>query len=1006
MQITIQRLSLALASAALLTLAACSGSSSTTASVGGGGAVAPAASTSISGVVADGLIKGASACYDLNDNGVCDTGEPFSTETGADGGYLLSVPTAEAGKHNVIVNVPATATDSDAPGVPVGTAFTMKAPPQTDPTKPVFVSPVTTIVTDVMAASGTKDPADAIASVQSQLGMTISPLDNFVDKKINGTVQEQAAAQRVASIAQVVTQLNKQISDTAKAANVSTADARTLISVVVLNNLSNVVTQVDNKGTSTVADLAKAVLVSQNLSTTTIAAQAAAAVTVASSVPETTSTTPKPFLTLRDFRYTDANNYFVRIFEGDDVADADGFKYSTEARQNLVKGIQTEGGVNTAFYSPDKGAWVQCRLNAYKISKYKPQTTTSDATSVYCDSYRDTSRKSTRSIAGSSIADILTEIRAYPFKDGVQSYATWGITPTAIIGSPTFPAGSELQTSVSVQLNKVDIMFLNQKIKKWPGNGPDFSAWPYAATLDDAIKTWGGNYPTAPATGGGTGAGFWTLNAGEVDDPTVTDTTFKKRKRHLVGLQRTTDTTGNARFFACNVKVSDNSQTNCAVTLDTTYTIASQADSRILRFAAYPTGLEAAAGYRFQLTERAGAVFVGQNLIPLTSYILRLNGPAWQALRAALPSTVPAHVLPTAPVALDAASWLRDMRNGTNASGSDTFNIRWVDSVGTTGGKYSEVRMNMVAGNTVTFARNQLLWNGSAWVASDSPDNACRSDGVEIGTWTSNPRSSTGCGLYKDTQSGFDVDISGKLVTTTIAEMRLYGSYGFGQDYSTYGPTPGPSNPNYVSYTTSVFPPGSRLRYQVSTIVQGGENFNVAAGSEVKLANNVTSITNLGSLIAAYTGGFNGVTQTGATTYGVYNFQENNVPAAGTTGQVRVRVGFQALTPTSGNALFVGCGQDAVTKNTINCTDGTFSTTYTITTLGGKSQLVFAAMPDVVSQQGTFIRSFVEHNGLVYAASKDAAGAKAYTLRLNQAAWETIFNIFGVTKPAQTAVAP
>ena len=60
----------------------------------------------------------------------------------------------------------------------------------------------------------------------------------------------------------------------------------------------------------------------------------------------------------------------------------------------------------------------------------------------------------------------------------------------------------------------------------------------------------------------------------------------------------------------------------------------------------------------------------------------------------------------------------------------------------------------------------------------------------------------------------------------------------------------------------------------------------------------------------------------------------------------------------------------------------------------------------MVTQQGTFVRSFVEHAGKVYPAGKGFVGAKAYTLRLNTPAHETIFNIFGVTKPAITAVAP
>jgi hypothetical protein len=137
----------------------------------------------------------------------------------------------------------------------------------------------------------------------------------------------------------------------------------------------------------------------------------------------------------------------------------------------------------------------------------------------------------------------------------------------------------------------------------------------------------------------------------------------------------------------------------------------------------------------------------------------------------------------------------------------------------------------------------------------------------------------------------------------------------------------------------------------------------------------------------------------------VYTYQSNDIVAAGTTGQKRVRVSFQSTGPTIGNAKFVSCNQDSSSFGNRDCVE-ILSTTYSIGTLGGKAQLNFAALPTIVTQQGTFIRSFVEHGGKVYAAGKGNVGSKGYTLRLNQPAYETIFNIFGVTKPAQTAIAP
>src|SRR5438093_3309991 len=98
---------LVLSSVAAAALVACGGGG------GGGSAVQAPAPLAITGIVADGPLQGASVCYDLNDNGACDAGEPSSASTDAAGAYALSVAPAEVGKHAVIVNVPATAIDKD-----------------------------------------------------------------------------------------------------------------------------------------------------------------------------------------------------------------------------------------------------------------------------------------------------------------------------------------------------------------------------------------------------------------------------------------------------------------------------------------------------------------------------------------------------------------------------------------------------------------------------------------------------------------------------------------------------------------------------------------------------------------------------------------------------------------------------------------------------------------------------------------------------------------------------
>ena len=60
----------------------------------------------VSGVVADGPLRDATVCYDLNDNDACDTGEPNDL-TGADGKYSFDIAAAAAGRHSL----PATPVD-------------------------------------------------------------------------------------------------------------------------------------------------------------------------------------------------------------------------------------------------------------------------------------------------------------------------------------------------------------------------------------------------------------------------------------------------------------------------------------------------------------------------------------------------------------------------------------------------------------------------------------------------------------------------------------------------------------------------------------------------------------------------------------------------------------------------------------------------------------------------------------------------------------------------------
>ncbi|UZE96638.1 hypothetical protein [Alkalimarinus alittae] len=119
---------------------------------GSGGSASPSTAkssdksdASISGAVADGYLYGATVCLDMNDNKLCDQGEPTAT-SGNNGQYtLLNVNAEDAEKHGVVVEVSATTIDEDT-GSAVGKSYVLTSPPG----KYAFVSPLSTLVHTTM----------------------------------------------------------------------------------------------------------------------------------------------------------------------------------------------------------------------------------------------------------------------------------------------------------------------------------------------------------------------------------------------------------------------------------------------------------------------------------------------------------------------------------------------------------------------------------------------------------------------------------------------------------------------------------------------------------------------------------------------------------------------------------------------------------------------------------------------------------------------------------------
>ena len=217
----------------LMLLAACGGGG------GGTGGVIPTTQT-VSGVVADGYLQGATACLDVNLNKKCDSGEPTSI-TGTGGAYSIAgVSIADLAKYPIVVEVPVGAVDSERGTV--SSRYVLTAPAG----KPEFVSPLTTLVQNRIETGGLS-LADAVAAVKTQLGLTtMSPLDDY-KPGVSGAGTEAVLAAGVAKVVATALADSTKAIETAVGiddTSVTTRQVLTLSVQQIIQNLSSVVLEV------------------------------------------------------------------------------------------------------------------------------------------------------------------------------------------------------------------------------------------------------------------------------------------------------------------------------------------------------------------------------------------------------------------------------------------------------------------------------------------------------------------------------------------------------------------------------------------------------------------------------------------------------------------------------------------------------------------------------------------------------------------------------------------
>ena len=927
----------------------------------------PAGPVTISGVVADGPLSDAVACYDLNDNGACDSGEPTSAPSNADGVFTVEVPAADAGRYGVVVNVPATAIDRDT-GSAVGTAFTLRSPASGAST--VFVSPLSTLVADAQAASG-GTTAQAEASIKQQLGLAASPLANYV------SASDSQAARLARTINQVIVEVNKLTA----AAGVPADQAKALVASVANGNLpalAALASAATGTPAEVAAQVATQVLADRNLNETTVAAQSQ----VAQRSAQPLAVFPTgPFISTIDFTYADAGNYSYRLFTGDNsVLDTNGASVANELRSTLAAGAAQPFNRNQAYWTGS--AWRVCE-RAWQVVSTTAQTATTPQRSNYCGSQKSESRITAADISGRRMADVVTEMRAFPLPDRNGLPTNWGADP-ALLGDTTFPADSLL--TVREQQSDIGNTERYSLIEKALTRFPDGSLR-HAATFDDLTGGMPGNLvDPGAAVDGGNAAFLQDIAAPQPGDPAL-----RPAARFNIAFHPDTNA---VRFYKCNVVNATNASTNCATVADGTRGEPEvKGDARVLRIAGgYPTELINASKTQRFFVERNGAVFRGNTDLQRTYHNQRLNTTAWVALRDRL--GVAPHTEATAPPATAPTDFLRQFTySDANNYGYRRFTGTGVaDAAGVV--TADDHRIRVAGGVQEPFAFNSEFWTGSDWYAC--PDNL-----VGVLKFRRDPRDSEYCNAFLSTYTEPVVaTIDGRLMSDIVRDVRRYSSLDGIFSYQSWGP-----NPDIAALVGATFPPGSTYYYQRTDQTREPDQVFLADTSRVRIAPSPTSAepfenwplaTTLDEVIAGYPGDLIGSTLNGNTALFVFNYFLPAPSDPAFTNEIQVRVAFDA---NGSKARFYRNNRSASTGFTTNYVT-LLDTTYAIETLGGRRLIRFAQTPQEVLDRGGLHRIFVERAGLVrYGQQTRIFPGGQHTIRLNGVAWEALrtqLNLVGI----------
>lgn len=649
MQTVFGRLAIA---TAVLSLAACGGGGNST------DALPPpvvVATTPVTTTVIDGALENATVCLDKNANGACDADEP-SARTDASGNATLDVPDADVGKYPILAVVGTDAIDADTGKVPV--PFTLKAPAD----KTGVVSPLTTLVQAHVEASGASS-AEAARTVEDKLGLGVSAFDDFT--KGAGDTSKQAGV--VARLIVVTTQTQRTATADAKGTDGQTltqAQIDAAINARLLQMLPSVIlavldSPVLSDSAATLAEKEAAILAAAGQ----VAAESGltkdnigtvAAIAAQPSVADSTSEAATDTVSLRWFQFTDLNNYMVRVFQAtaaQNTPDANGKRYFTEYRDRKINGVETEWGeglnnwIRPQMYWTGT-EWFDCPTDF--VHEATPFNAAGESQSLYCNAQKSSAKRYTRDISGLKIIDVVKEIRAYPLLDSVgNSFSNWGPDPAqpaiqSALGDTVFPTGSRLTYQTSTDLANPEYYDRTKAgratiaLASDPMN-PDTTTWRTATLAEFTAWNTGDLIGTVTEVHGNNSRVLLNRDYVKADGSAA-------YKRYMVGFD---SAALKARFYECEGDMAARAATpptsrtlfidgksTCRGILDTTYTITTRGDGKVLRFTSEPTQL-GNMGYRLYV-ERGNVTYTGGQDKLQVSHQQRLNMQAGDALGASL----------------------------------------------------------------------------------------------------------------------------------------------------------------------------------------------------------------------------------------------------------------------------------------------------------------------------------------------------------------------------------